>query len=75
VDPFEKKLPDPSRKTWDGSASAKLTCTGKGCLCSGRPFFGRASIFPAKTKLIHYARFTSWICLEMVSGGNPRHLP
>jgi hypothetical protein len=45
VGQFEKKVPDPSRKTWDGSVSTK-PCTGRGCFRKGRPVFGRASMLP-----------------------------
>jgi len=51
---FEMKLPDPSRKTWDGSASTKPARIDKGCLRRGRPLRGRASVLPIKTKLTHY---------------------
>jgi len=48
VSQFEKKLPDPSRKTWDESVSTKPTCTDKGCFRRGHPFFGRATVLPGQ---------------------------
>jgi hypothetical protein len=40
VGQVEKKLPDPSRKTWDGSASTKAPCTDKGAFAEAARFLG-----------------------------------
>jgi hypothetical protein len=49
--PIEKKLPDPFRKAWDRSAATKSFSSDTDCLCGGRPFSGRAFVFPGQNQI------------------------
>jgi hypothetical protein len=48
-----KKLPDPSRKAWDGSASTKPSCIGEGCIRRPPAWWPGIPTPPAKTELSH----------------------
>jgi hypothetical protein len=65
VGQFETKLPDPSRKTWNGSASTKPLVPARFAFVEAARLLGRHPSSRAKTKLTHSRATDSSLCVRL----------